>query len=135
MTEKAKAEGIPTAYQDLFQKRAFAHFATLMPDGSPQVTPVWIDFDGEYVLVNTAQGRQKDRNVERDQRVALSIQDPENPYRYIQVRGPVVEITTDGADAHIDALSQRYLGKDYGSRRPGEVRVIYKILPAEVDAH
>lgn len=124
---------IPDKYLDLFEKRAFAHLATLMPDGSPQVTPVWIDFDGTFVLVNSAKGRQKDLNMKRDGRVALSIQDPDDPYRYLQVRGHVVEITDQGADAHIDKMAKKYLGKDeYPNRTPGMVRLIYKIKPEKV---
>ena len=104
-----------------------------MPDGSPQVTPVWVDYDGSHVRVNSAKGRLKDKNMRRDKRVAFSIQDPENAYRYIAVRGEVVEITEQGADAHIDALAKKYLGKDrYPFRGPGEVRVIYKIRPEKV---
>ncbi len=124
---------IPEKYLDLFQKRAFAHLATLMPDGSPQVTPVWVDYDGDFVLVNSAKDRQKDLNMKRDGRVALSIQDPDDPYRYFQVRGHVVEITDQGADAHIDKMAKKYLGQDsYPNRRPGEVRLIYKIQPENV---
>ena len=121
---------IPENYLDLFEKRAFANLATLMPDGSPQVTPVWVDYDGTYLLVNTARGRQKDRNMQRDPRVALSIMDPDDPYRYLQIRGTVAESTTEGGDDHIDKMAYKYLGKNrYPNRRPGEVRVIYKILP------
>ncbi|MBI3694324.1 MAG: PPOX class F420-dependent oxidoreductase [Acidobacteria bacterium] len=117
-------------YVDLFQKKAFANLGTLMPDGSPQVTPVWCDFDGTHVVVNSALGRRKDRNMRGDPRVSLSIVDPDNPYRYVEVRGRVVEITTDGADAHIDKMAKKYLGMDnYPNRKPGEVRVIYKIQP------
>jgi len=115
---------------DLFTKKAFAHLATLMPDGSPQTTPVWVDYQDGFILVNTARGRQKDRNIRRNPRVALSILDPDNSYRYLQVRGRVVEITESGADAHIDRLAFKYLGQEkYPNRRPGEIRVIYKILP------
>lgn len=122
--------GILKKYEDLFKKRAFGHLATLMPDGSPQVTPVWVDYDGEYVLVNTARGRQKDLNMERDPRVALEIQDPDNPYRYVQVRGRVVDVTEEGADQHIDKLARKYTGKDrYQNHQPGNVRVVYKIKP------
>src|ERR1700744_6519341 len=99
------AQGIPEKYRDLFQKRAFASLGTLMPDGRPQVTPVWVDFDGEHVIFNSAKGRQKDRNVRRDPRVSLAIVDPENPYRYLEIRGSVVEITEDGADDSIDKLA------------------------------
>jgi PPOX class probable F420-dependent enzyme len=119
---------IPEKYRDLFQKRAFANLGTLMPDGRPQVTPVWVDFDGEHVVFNSAKGRQKDRNVRRDPRVSLALVDPENPYRYLEIRGSVVEITEDGADASIDKLAKKYLGVDkYPYGQPGEVRVIYKI--------
>jgi PPOX class probable F420-dependent enzyme len=121
---------IPQEYLDLFKKPAFAHLATLMPDGSPQVTPVWVDYDGKFILVNTARGRQKDRNMKRDARVAIEIMDPDNPYRYIQVRGKVADITIEGANQHIDKLSKKYTGNEhYQNHRPGEVRVIYKIKP------
>jgi PPOX class probable F420-dependent enzyme len=124
---------IPSSRADLFQKKAFAHLATLMPNGQPQVTPVWVEFDGHHVVVNTAEGRQKDKNLQRDKRVALSIIDPDNPYRYLEVRGQVVERTHNGADANIDALAKKYLGKDkYPFRQPNEVRVIYKIEPQHV---
>ena len=124
------SQAIPEKYRDLFQKRAFASLGTLMPDGSPQVTPVWCDFDGEYVIFNSAKGRRKDRNVRRDPRVALAIMDPENPYRYLEIRGHVVEITEQGADTHIDKMAKKYLDVDkYPYRQPGEVRVMYKIRP------
>ena len=124
---------IPEQYRDLFTKKAFAHLATVGADGAPQVTPVWIDFDGTHVRFNTAKGRVKVRNLARNPRVALSIQDPDNPYRYVQVRGRVVEATEKGADAHIDALAKKYLGQDkYPFRQPGEVRVMYKVLPERV---
>ena len=126
-------QAIPDQFLDLFQKRAFAHLATLMPDGSPHVSPVWVDFDGTHVIVNTARGRQKDHNMERDARVAVEIQDPENPYRYVLVRGRVVKITEEGADASIDRLAFKYLGQEkYPYRRPGEVRVMYRIEPEHV---
>ena len=124
---------IPEQYRDLFTKKAFAHLATVGADGAPQVTPVWVDFDGTHVRFNTAQGRVKVKNLARDPRVALSIQDPDNPYRYVQVRGRVVEAKERGADAHIDALAKKYLGQDkYPFRQPGEVRVMYKVLPERV---
>jgi PPOX class probable F420-dependent enzyme len=122
--------GIPNSHLDLFKKKAFAHLATLMPDGKPQSTPVWVDYDGKYLMINTAQGRQKDKNMQRDGRVALSIADPDNPYRYLEVRGRVVERTLNGADQHIDAMAKKYLGQDkYPYRQPGEVRVLYKVEP------
>jgi PPOX class probable F420-dependent enzyme len=124
------AEAIPEKYRDLFDKKAFANLATIMPDGTPQVTPVWVDYDGEYILVNSARGRRKDKNMERNPSVALSITDPENPYRYLEVRGRVTEITEEGADEHIDKMAKKYLGQDkYPLRSPGEVRVLYKIKP------
>ena len=127
------AASIPEQYKDLFQKRAFASLATLMPDGRPQVTPVWVDLDGSHIRINSAKGRVKDKNMRRNKKVALSIFDPDNPYRHLAVQGQVVDITEQGADAHIDALAKKYLGKDkYPFRRPGEARVIYKIRPEKV---
>jgi PPOX class probable F420-dependent enzyme len=127
------ASVIPSSHADLFQKKAFAHLVTLMPAGDPQVTPVWVDYDGHHVLINTAQGRQKDKNLQRDGRVALSILDPDNPYRYLEVRGKVTGRTLSGADQHIDAMAKKYLGKDkYPFRQPDEVRVIYMIEPQHV---
>lgn len=124
------ATSVPDKYADLFKKKAFANLGTLNPDGSPQVTPVWVDYDGKHVRVNSALGRIKDKNIRRDPRVALSIQDPDNPYRYLEIRGKVSEITQNGADLHIDSLAKKYLGVDkYPNRRPGEVRVLYKIEP------
>ncbi|HZR57115.1 MAG TPA: PPOX class F420-dependent oxidoreductase [Terriglobales bacterium] len=121
---------IPDKYRDLFSKRAFANLGTLMPDGRPQVTPVWVDLDGDYVIFNSAKGRQKDKNVRRDPRVALTIVDPENPYRYLEIRGRVAEITEHGANESIDKLAKKYLGVDkYPYGQPGEVRVIYKVQP------
>ena len=96
---------IPEKYTDLFKKKAFANLATLRADGSPQVTPVWVDYDGKYVIVNTAEGRVKDRNLKRDGRVAIAIMDPDNPYRYLGVEGKVAEVTKNGADAHIDKMA------------------------------
>jgi PPOX class probable F420-dependent enzyme len=124
------AATIPQQYLDLFDKKAFAHLATIMADGRPQVTPVWCDVDGTSVRINSAKGRVKDRNMRRDPRVTLAIQDPDNPYRYLEIRGHVVEITEEGADAHIDSLAKKYLGADkYPYRREGEIRVMYKIQP------
>ena len=124
---------VPENYRDLFTKKAFAHLATVGRGHAPQVTPVWCDFDGTHVRINTARGRVKDRNLQRDPRVALSILDPDNPYRYVQIRGRVVEVTEQGADAHIDALAKKYLGQDrYPHRRAGEVRVTIKIAPESV---
>ena len=120
---------IPPAYLDLFQqKKAFAHLATLMPDGSPQVTPVWFDYKDGVIRVNSAKGRIKSRNMQEGARVALAIMDPDNPYRYIHVRGQVGRITQEGASAHIDSLARKYLGQEkYPYARPGEIRVIFEI--------
>ncbi len=129
------SEVIPEKYADLFEKKAFGNLGTLMKDGSPQVTPVWVDFDGQYVRFNSAKGRVKDKNIRRDPRVAIALQDPDNPYRYLEIRGRVVEITEKDADDHINKLSQKYLGKPvYPFRQPGEVRVTYKIEPLKVSS-
>lgn len=129
------ASAIPDKYSDLFDKKVFASLATVMPGGSPQVTPVWIDYDGENVVFNTATGRQKDKNLQADGRVSLALIDPDNPYRYLEVRGVVVERTTDGADDHINKMAKKYMGVDvYPFRQPGEVRVIYKIKPEHTNS-
>ncbi len=126
---------IPERYRDLFQKKAFAHLATIMPDGTPQVTPVWCDYDGTHIRINSAKGRVKDHNMRRNPKVALEIMDPDNPYRYLAVRGRVAEITESGADAHIDVLAKKYLGQErYPWRRAGEVRVLYKVQPERVSS-
>ena len=128
------SQSIADKYRDLFSKRAFASLATLMPDSSAQVTPVWVDLEGDLVIVNTARGRQKDKNMRRDPRVAMAIIDPENPYRYLEIRGRVAEITEEGADAHIDKMAKKYLGADkYPYRQPSETRVIFKIRPERVN--
>ncbi len=122
---------IPDKFMDLLTRtKAFANLATIMKDGTPQVTPVWFEYDGKHIIVNTAKGRVKDRNMRANPMVALSIVDPANPYRYLQVRGKVTEITEDGADAHIDRLAKKYLGVEtYPNRTAGEVRVMYRITP------
>jgi PPOX class probable F420-dependent enzyme len=127
------AASIPAQYLDLFKKKAFGNLGTVNADGSPQVTPVWVDFDGKHLLFNTAVGRLKDKNLQRDPKVAIAIVDPDNPYRYLEIRGRVVERTQSGADDSINKLSQKYLGQPvYPLRQPGEVRVIYKIEPLKV---
>jgi PPOX class probable F420-dependent enzyme len=129
------SQAIPEKYADLLEKQAFGNLSTLMSDGSPQVTPVWVDYDGKYVRFNSAKGRVKDKNIRRDPRVAIALQDPANPYRYLEIRGKVVEITEAGADDHINKLSKKYLGKDvYPFRQPGEVRVTYKVVPEKVSS-
>lgn len=119
----------------LTEKKALAHLATIMPDGSPQVTPVWFFYRNGRFEVNTARGRVKDRNMSSNALVALSIVDPENPYAHIAVRGKIVKVTEEGADASIDALALKYMGQEkYPFRRPGEVRVLYEIEPLSVAA-
>src|SRR5258708_8656604 len=98
---------IPEKYRDLFQKRAFANLGTLMPDGRPQVTPVWCDFDGEHIIFNSAKGRQKDKNVRRDPRVAMAVMDPQNPYRYPEIPRPFLEITQHAPTPHLHPLANQ----------------------------
>ena len=125
---------IPENYLDLLQqKKAFANLATIMADGSPQVTPVWFDYTDGVIRVNTAKGRVKSRTLRPGGPVALAIMDPDNAYRYIQIRGRVRRAVEQGAEAHIDSLAKKYLGKDtYPFRQPGEVRVMYEIEPVSV---
>ena len=122
---------IPAAFMDLMQeKKAFANIATVMRDGSPQVTPVWFDYTDGRIRVNTARGRVKARTLKEGAPVALAIMDPDNPYRYMQIRGTVESATEEGASAHIDSLAKKYLGKDkYPFSQPGEVRIMYEIEP------
>jgi len=124
---------IPEQFRDLLSKKAFASLATIMRDGSPQVTPVWFDYDGTHFRVNSAKGRVKDKNMRHNGMVALAILDPENPYRYMAVRGRVEEITEEGADNHIDSLAKKYMGQErYPYRKADEVRVIYRIRPERI---
>jgi PPOX class probable F420-dependent enzyme len=126
---------IPASHADILDKKAFAHLTTLMKDGSPQTSPVWVDHENGPVLINTATGRVKDKNVRRDPRVAVSVADPDNPYRALMIRGKVVKITEEGADAHIDAMAKKYIGQDqYPWRQPGEERVLLYIEPESVAA-
>jgi PPOX class probable F420-dependent enzyme len=119
----------------LQRKKAFANLATVMPDGTPQVTPVWFDYADGLVRVNTARGRVKARNMKEGAPVALSIMDPDDAYRYIQIRGRVKRETEQGAGAHIDQLAKKYLGRDkYPYARPDEVRVIYEIEPTSTSS-
>mgnify|MGYP002366059979 FL=1 len=127
---------IPASHVDLLDKPAFAHVATLMKDGSPQVTPMWVDREGDKVVINSAEGRVKDKNLKRDKRIALSITDPANLYRMLSIRGEVVEITTAGAQHHIDRLAMKYMGVEkYPYRTPTEVRVRYVIQPTSVSVY
>lgn len=124
---------IPASFHDLFEKETFAHVVTLTPEGRPHATPVWIDYDRETdrLLVNTERHRRKTKNVERDPTVAVSMTDPEDPYRYLSVTGTVETITTDGAREHIDRLSQRYFDTPYPSEIKSE-RVLLLIRPDQV---
>ena len=123
---------IPEQYLDLFQKKAFGYLGTLMPNGTPQVTPVWLDLQDGYVVINSVKGQQKDRNIRTRRRVALCVSDPEDPYRYVTIRGPVVEITEQGADEVISRLAAKYTGDPHYQKRPGEVRVTYRIRPDHI---
>ncbi|MEN8171287.1 MAG: PPOX class F420-dependent oxidoreductase [Chloroflexota bacterium] len=129
---------IPESYQDLLddQTKAIAFLATTMTDGSPQVTPVWFNTDGEYILINTAKGRTKDRNIRSRPQVALAIMDTGSVYRYLQIRGRVVEITEENARDHINILAGKYTDDAYFElNSPDEIRVIFKIFPEHVDGH
>ncbi len=117
----------------LFEGKNLVSFATLMKDGSPHVAPVWVDIDGNTILINTAVGRVKEKNVKRDKRVALSIFDHQNPYNMVSIRGKVMDITTEGADEHIDKLAKKYFGLDkYPYHSPDEKRIIVKIKPEKI---
>lgn len=121
------------AQKKLLEGKNFVSVATINKDGSPQVSPVWADFDGKYVVLNSEEKRRKVRNLKRDPRVALSVYDQENPYSYIEIRGRVVEITTKGAFEHIDKLAKKYIGQEkYPWNKPEDVRVIIKVEPEHV---
>lgn len=125
---------IPDEARHLFEGKDFAHVATINPDGSPQVSAVWIGLDGDLITFNTAEGRVKPKNLRNDPNVAISIAGQENPYENLIVQGKVVELTNEGADDDIDALAKRYLGADsYPFRQPGEERLIVKIEPEKVN--
>jgi PPOX class probable F420-dependent enzyme len=126
---------IPEAYRDLVadETKAFAFLATSMEDGAPQVTPVWFNTDGEFILINSAKGRVKDRNMRSRPQVAMVLMALKDPYRYLQIRGRVVEVTEEGAADHFDRLSEKYTGRPRDPKtKKEEVRVIYKITPDRV---
>ncbi len=125
---------LPDSARKLLEGKNFLYIATVNRDGTPQVTPVWVDTDGKFVLVNTAIGRVKQKNTKRNPEVALAIYDQADPYNFIQIRGSVVDqITGPSAEEHIDKMAKKYKGVDkYSSRRPGERRVILKIEPRRV---
>ncbi len=128
---------IPSSHLDLLEDetRAFAYLATVMKDNTPQVTPVWFNTDGEYILINSAQGRVKDKNMRARPNIALAIQDPKNPYRYLQIRGQVISFTTEGGREHINKLSMKYKANPKYDGPANEIRITYKIFPSNVDAH
>lgn len=125
---------MPKKYLDLLTtKPVLAHLSTLMKDGRPQVTPIWFSYEDGVIALNSAKGRVKDVNMRARPSVALSIVDPDNAFRYVQIMGTVTEITEQGADNHIDLLAQKYLDKPrYPWRDPGEVRVIYRVVPERI---
>ncbi len=126
---------MPEKVCDLFERPIVCALATLMADGQPQVTPVWCDYDGKYVRINTARGRQKDRNMTKRARVTVLLIDPQNVYHWVEVRGHIADVTENGAREHIDQLARKYTGKNYVYQQPDQVRVIYKIEPDKVNAH
>ena len=132
MSEQVK---ISPEISKLFEDKNFAFVATLMKDGSPQITPTWVDIDKNIILINTAEGRLKQRNIKRDPRIAVSIVDRNNPYRMVTIRGKVIEQTTEGADEHIDKLAKKYLEVDkYPFRTPGEKRIILKVIAEKISS-
>ena len=129
------AQPISPGFRKLMQEPAYCQLATLMPDGSPQITQVWVETDGEHILINTIEGSQKEKNVRRDPRVAVNVVDPANAWRIAMVRGRVVEVATEGAIEQIDRLAKKYLGQDtYPFHRPDRTRTTIKILPEKINA-
>jgi PPOX class probable F420-dependent enzyme len=126
----------PEEFLDLIkpETKSFLFLATVNNKGIPQVTPVWFDADGEYIFINTNEGRLKDRNMKSQPDVAMVVQDPKDPYRYLGIRGKVISYTTEGADEHIDMLSRRYYNKPW-TYREGQKRIIFKIQPTHFDIH
>jgi PPOX class probable F420-dependent enzyme len=126
----------PTEFLDLLRddSNALLYLATIMSDGSPQVTPVWFSTDGEHILINTNEGRTKDRNMKTRPKVAMTIQDPDDPYRYLGIRGEVIGYTREGANEHINSLSVRYDNKPWKPRE-GQRRIIFRIKPTHFDLH
>ncbi|HXD09400.1 MAG TPA: PPOX class F420-dependent oxidoreductase [Anaerolineales bacterium] len=126
----------PEEYLDLLndESKAMLYLATIMPDGSPQVTPVWFSIDGEHILINTNEGRVKDKNMKARPKVAMTIQDPNKIYRYLGIRGEVVSYTTEGADEHINMLSIRYDNEPW-TYRETQRRIIFRIKPTHFDKH
>jgi PPOX class probable F420-dependent enzyme len=129
-------KNFPAEYLDLLkdETKAFLFLATTMPDGSPQVTPIWFSTDDEFILINTNEGRVKDKNMKARPKVALVIQDPKDVYRYIGIRGDIAEYVREGADEHINQLSLKY-DEEPWKYREGQKRIIYKIRPTHFDPH
>ena len=128
------AATLSPGFQKLLREPVYCQLATLMPSGAPHITQTWVDTDGEHILINTFEGSQKSRNVRRDPRVAVNVVDPTNPWRIANVRGRVVEVTTQDADRHIDQLARKYLGVEtYPRRIPGQVRLILKITADKIN--
>jgi PPOX class probable F420-dependent enzyme len=125
---------IPESHVDLLEGPVFVALVTMMPDGQPQATPVWADYDGTHVIFTSAQGRQKNRNLARNPKVTVLAIDPQNPYRYLEVRGEVEEITTAGAYDHINKMAKLYTGRDdyYDGKPPNEIRDLFRIKPLKV---
>jgi PPOX class probable F420-dependent enzyme len=125
---------VPAAFHDLFEKPSIAHVVTMLPDGQPHSTPVWIDYDAgaDRLLVNTERERRKTRNAAEDPRVAVSVTDPDDPYRFLSVTGEVEEITTEGARDHIDELTRRYIGEEEYPNPIESERVVLRIRPDRV---
>lgn len=128
---------IPDGYRDLLtdENRSPAYLATLMPDGTPQVTPVWFSYEEGNLRINTRRGRVKEKNLSARPAVAILIQDPVDTYRFLQIRGSATNATEEGAVAHIEALSQKYEGKPFRALKPGEIRVIFEIEPMSVSTN
>ena len=121
---------IPDSHRDILAKSGFAHVATIGPDGEPQSSPVWYDWDGEHFLFSQTKGRQKYRNVQREAWVAVSITDPDNPYRYLEIRGTVDGIDDDEGNAFINAMAKKYIDQDvYPWPQPGDERIVVKVTP------
>ena len=124
---------LPDIVKKLIEGKTYANVATIMPDGSPQVTQTWVDHEGDLVSVNTFEGSQKSRNVRRNPKVALTVIDQSDPFNVAVVRGRVKEVTFNGAEAHVDRMAKKYLGMDkYPRRGPGEKRVLIKIESTRV---
>jgi len=123
---------IPTKAREVLEKKAFASVATVNEDGSPQVTTVWVDADEDHIIFNTAKGRLKANNLERDPRVSIAVPDPDNPYEQVTIQGSA-KLVTEGAEEHIDYLAKKYMDKDeYPFRQPGEERVIVRVIPEKI---